>query len=80
MFQAMQVHYQTFSCTVQALWHWYRAHSPNHKTASIALYLLHCIKHIDDLPWYHMYLLPWYHMYLDIMLHHNACVLQLLSC
>jgi hypothetical protein len=50
MFQALQVLHQTFSCTVQALWYWYQAHSPNHKTASIAVYLLHFITHIDYLP------------------------------
>jgi len=31
-------------------------HSPNHKTASTTVYLLHVITHIDDLPQYHIYL------------------------
>lgn len=42
------------------------AYSPNHKTASIAVYLLHLFTHIDNSS-------------LDITLHHNGCILQLMD-
>jgi hypothetical protein len=44
----------------------HRAHSPNYKIASTAVYLRHLMIHP-----------PQYHICLDITLYHNACILQL---